>query len=83
MPPRAAREPREAITVPEEDTFCTISLEGHPEYTELIWEAIKAVAPVNIMIGRGGGQLQESRTPGLTGIRYVSLVAHKSNLPNR
>jgi len=83
MPPRNSnREERSpvSLTVPDSDTFCTITLEGHPEYTEKIYDAIMAVAEPRLKIGRGSGQLEPSRTPGLVGVRYLSLVIHKSDL---
>ncbi len=78
MPPRNTDR---SVTVPENDTYCTITLEGHPEYTQLIYDAIMAVAEPRLKIGRGAGNLEDSRTPGLIGVRYLSLVIHKSDLP--
>ena len=75
-----ARAERESIQVPVDDTFCTITLEGEEKYTQMIWDAIMAVTPPRLMIGRNT-KLTESRTPGLIGVRYLSLVIHKSDLP--
>jgi len=79
MPPRNNTD--RSITVPDNDTFCTITLEGQPEYTQLVYDAIMAVATPRLKIGRGTGELEASRTPGLVGVRYLSLVIHKSDLP--
>lgn len=81
MPRNENRVERNAISVPDNDTFCTVTLEGQPEYTQMIYDAIMAVAEPRLKIGRGSGALEPSRTPGLVGVRYLSLVIHKTDLP--
>jgi len=77
--PRSNRD--DSIEVGDGETYCTVTLEGEPQITELIWAAIKAVAPPRLIIARGGAKLQESRTPGLVGIRYANIIYHTSDLP--
>jgi len=90
MPPRNSRNDRErnrdsGVQVSPDDTFITVTLEGHEQITELVWDAIMAVATPRLKIGRNTS-LTESRNSGddgrkLIGVRYLNLVYHISDLP--
>jgi hypothetical protein len=86
MAQRNNRNDRDSgVQVSAEDTYVTVTLEGHEQITELIWDAIMAVATPRLKIGRNTS-LTESRNSGddgrkLIGVRYLSLVYHISELP--
>jgi len=86
MAQRSNRNDRDnGVQVSPDDTFITVTLEGHEQITELVWDAIMAVATPRLKIGRNTS-LTESRNSGddgrkLIGVRYLNLVYHISDLP--